>query len=735
MKKIIFILSVLFVLLSFVSVSAAPLYTDRTEEIVTDGVTLIKEQRFFGDSALNITLIKADLTNKNLSFDLLKNSGGSDKVDTVMGHAKGDSRTVVAINGDFFSYYKGNQNFSLGIEIKDGELLQSHINSDMAAGFFKDNKMILSYVDFTMNITAPDGTQMPIAHINKPTDYYGAVLMYTPDFNGGTSPHLPSGITAVTVVEDVVTAKGISVGGVIPIPENGYILAIDDNMTPFLDYKFNVGDYVKTSISVIPSIDGVQTAFGGGTLLLKDGKKTAITHDVSGTHPRSVIGTNDDGSVIYMMTVDGRQSVSKGVSLSDLADICLQMGMSNAINLDGGGSTAMVGKTLEENNLHVLNSPSENRKVINAPAITSTAESSAAVGVLCETERDSVLSGDSIKIKVTPYDRNYNPPSSVGGTLTWSVSGGKGTVTDNIFYPTGSGEATVTAYYDGRETDSFKINIIGNVTGIIAPEKIGSEAELAGNVKVFDEEGNTAVVNDLSLLNPSRNSGMLTLSKNGAKRSIGITSSGDEFDTTVSVTTDTLNRERAIGTTFNIYSSSDMNTLFDRVVYANAMDVLEKSDVSAIVGGEKPADLTPANSPVVAGSYIERSYSHSKIVSLQQKDGIISRGTQWEKLSAALTSSQKNVFVILDQEPSFSSEIDKKAFYGMLSDAANSNKNVFVISSGSENFCRIENGVRYITIANIRDESTIEKSVKNVCYLSIRITSDSATYTFENLFE
>lgn len=733
MKKIIFLFTV-FVTLLTISVQAAPLYTNKTEEIVTDGVTLIKEQRFFGDSAMNITLIKADLKNKNLSFDLLKNGGGSDKVDTVMNHAKGNSQTVVAINGDFFSAYKGNQNFSLGIEVKDGELLQSHINSNMAAGFFEDNKLFLSYIDFTMKITAPDGSEMPIAHINKPTDYYGAVLMYTPDFNGATSPHLPEGITAVTVVEDVVTAKGISMGGVIPIPENGYILAIDENMTPFLDSKFNVGDRVKTEISINPSIENVQTAFGGGTLLLKDGQKTQITHDVSGNHPRSIIGTNPDGTVIYMMTVDGRQNLSKGVSLSQLADICIEMGMVNAINLDGGGSTAMVGKTLKNNTLHTLNSPSETRKVINAPAITSSAESLAAVGVLCEVAEKSVLSGDSIKIKVTPYDKNYNPPSSVSGTLTWSVSDGKGMVRDNVFYPMGSGEATVTAYYNGKETDSFKINIIGEVAGIIAPEKISSEAELSGKVKVFDEAGNTAIINDLSLLNPSRTSGLLNLSRNGAKRSIVITSSGAQASATMPVTVDYLNREREIGTTFNIYSSSEMNTLFDRVVYSNAMDILEKSDVSAVVGGDKPADLTPANSPVMAGNYIERSYSHSKIVALQQRDGVISRGTQWEKLSTALNSSQKNVFVILDKEPSFASEIDEKAFYSMLSDSAKT-RNVFVISNGSENFCRIEDGVRYITVANIRDESTMEKSVEKACYLSFKITNDSATYVFKNLYD
>ena len=501
-------------------------------------------------------------------------------------------------------------------------------------------------------------------------------------------------------------------------------------MTPFLDSKFNIGDRVNTQISVTPSIEDVQTAFGGGTLLLQDGQKTKITHDVSGAHPRSVIGTNKDGTLIYMMTVDGRQNLSRGVSLSALADICLEMGMVNAINLDGGGSTAMVGKTVRDNTLHKLNSPSENRKVINAPAITSSAESGAATGVFCEVSEKAVLSGDSIKIKVTPYDKNYNTPSSVG-SVSWKVPDDKGYVKDNVYYPAGSGEVTVTAYYNGKKTDSFTVNVIGTVAGIIAPEKVGSEAELSGKVKVFDEEGNTAVVNDLSLLNLSRSSGMLTVSSNGAKRNIAI---GTEAPVPTPVTADVLNREREIGTTFNIYSSSEMNTLFDRVVYSNAMDILEKSDVSAVVGGEKPADLTPANSPIIAGNYIERDYSHSKMVSLQQRDGVISRGTQWQKLSDALKSSRRNVFIILDKAPSFASEIDKKAFYDMLSSAAEK-KNVFVISGGSENFCRIENKVRYITIANIRDENTIENSIEKVCYLSFNITNDSATYVFKPLYD
>lgn len=754
MKKIISLLVALTIFSSF-HAAAAPLYSKTSEEIITDGVMLKNVQRFYGNYALNISLVTADLKNKNLSFELLKNSGGSDKTDTVMNLAKGEENTVAAINGDFFSHYKGNQSFSLGIEIKDSELLQSHINTDMAAGFLKENVLSLSYISFDAEITSPDGTKMPIAHINKPTDYYGAVLMYTPEFNGAVSPFLPEGITAITVIEDIVTAKGISMGGTIPIPENGYILAIDDNMTPFLDSKFNIGDYVKTEIRITPSASGVETAFGGGTLLLKDGQKTKVTHDVGGNNPRSVIGTNNDGTVIYMMSVDGRQSVSRGVTLSTLADICLEMGMVNAINLDGGGSTAMVGTTLENQSLHKFNSPSENRKVINALAITNNAERGEAIGVLCQAEAPSVLSGDSVKIKVTPYDKNYNAPSKVSGTVSWSVPDGKGYVKDNIYYPTGNGEVTVDAYYNGKKTDSFTVNVIGEVTGIVAEEKYdltsSKEALLAGNIKVFDEHGNIAAVNDITLLNPSYNANLLqlsggkvkmirdgaailTLSHSGAKRDIKIVSGDFDTDMAPPITTDSLNVKKSGGFTFDIFSSSKMDTLFDRLMYAHAMDILAKADVSSVVGGEKPAVLTPEIPPVIAGNYIERSFSHSKIVSLQLADSVVSRGTQWEKLSEVLNSSQKNVFIVLDKEPSFLTDIDRDAFYSMLSDAAKK-KNIFVISSGGENFCRIEDGVRYFTVANVRDESSMVKSVGNSCYLTFNITdSGTVTYNFNKLF-
>lgn len=159
MKKLLSIIAAVSVLA--VSANAQPLYTESKEEIVTGGVTLKNEKRFYGDYALNISCVSADLNNDNIGFELLKHSGGSDKTATVMNFAKEEEDTAVAINGDFFSVYKGDQNFSLGLEVKDGELLQSHINPDMAAGFFDGEVLSFSYVDFSAEIEAPTEQKCP----------------------------------------------------------------------------------------------------------------------------------------------------------------------------------------------------------------------------------------------------------------------------------------------------------------------------------------------------------------------------------------------------------------------------------------------------------------------------------------------------------------------------------------------------------------------------------------------
>jgi len=100
-------------------------------------------------------------------------------------------------------------------------------------------------------------------------------------------------------------------------------------------------------------------AVGGSHIILKNDTvyNVAVGEEFADTrHPRTAVGIKPDGSIV-LMVVDGRQpSESNGASLADLADIFASLGCTDAINLDGGGSSTFV---LNENGeFNVKNSPS-----------------------------------------------------------------------------------------------------------------------------------------------------------------------------------------------------------------------------------------------------------------------------------------------------------------------------------------------------------------------------------------
>ena len=59
-------------------------------------------------------------------------------------------------------------------------------------------------------------------------------------------------------------------------------------------------------------------------------------------HPRTAVGFDHSRRLLRLVVVDGRQApVSVGMSLPELADLMLALGTEEALNLDGGGSSAM----------------------------------------------------------------------------------------------------------------------------------------------------------------------------------------------------------------------------------------------------------------------------------------------------------------------------------------------------------------------------------------------------------
>jgi hypothetical protein len=124
---------------------------------------------------------------------------------------------------------------------------------------------------------------------------------------------------------------------------------------------------VRTTIGAV-----LAESVGGFPELLRDGRdvlgeQTVAESFGAARHPRTAIGWTDDGRLL-LIVVDGRQPEwSAGMSLAEIAWLFRSLGATSALNLDGGGSTAMVvgGR--------VVNRPSDRegeRAVGNALALT-----------------------------------------------------------------------------------------------------------------------------------------------------------------------------------------------------------------------------------------------------------------------------------------------------------------------------------------------------------------------------
>jgi len=92
----------------------------------------------------------------------------------------------------------------------------------------------------------------------------------------------------------------------------------------------------------------VHYAVAGGPSLIHDGSVRITSEEelfssspIPNVHPRTAVGITDDGYLI-LLVVDGRQSASRGINLTDLAEILLNLGVDSALNLDGGGSSSFV---------------------------------------------------------------------------------------------------------------------------------------------------------------------------------------------------------------------------------------------------------------------------------------------------------------------------------------------------------------------------------------------------------
>jgi len=149
------------------------------------------------------------------------------------------------------------------------------------------------------------------------------------------------------------TAYRFSCGAIedIPLRVGEFVLVGTGQAAEWM--KQNIEQPLTFSTSFpIPSVDFI---VGGSHVLIQNGEPGELNSHLGGRHPRTAIGI-DNEEFVYFVVVDGRSRVSVGMTLVELQQYLSQLGLVNAINLDGGGSSTMV---LQQS---VMNTPSDGRE-------------------------------------------------------------------------------------------------------------------------------------------------------------------------------------------------------------------------------------------------------------------------------------------------------------------------------------------------------------------------------------
>jgi len=215
-----------------------------------------------------------------------------------------------------------------------------------------------------------------------------------------------------------------------------------------------------------------------GTMLVKDGEIaiTASSNYYSSRASRTAVGITRTGKVIVMV-LDGRQEpVSCGGSMEEIAQIMLEAGCYQAVNLDGGGSTTFVSKPEGEEDLVVTNNPSDGfaRSVSSTLIFVSTAPSSTAFDhARLDSDYDYATVGTSIEITPVGVSATGNMAELPTG-CAWSVSNSTvGAISQTgVFTGLENGTVDIILSHDGEEVGRKTINVVEPDTVYFTREKM-----------------------------------------------------------------------------------------------------------------------------------------------------------------------------------------------------------------------------------------------------------------------
>jgi hypothetical protein len=184
----------------------------------------------------------------------------------------------------------------------------------------------------------------------------GALVLFTPRFWANTGTPCDGGAEFIFESHPLVLAERRDDSCTSAIPRDGMVLAAGPGLPAGRLEGLAIGERAHARAVYQPLngtkpadwdaapgiVGGVGLLAVGGRLVTDWGPEKARDGFTTERHPRTVVGTAADGRV-WLITVDGRnKALSVGMNFAELQALVTRVGLVDALNLDGGGSTTMV---------------------------------------------------------------------------------------------------------------------------------------------------------------------------------------------------------------------------------------------------------------------------------------------------------------------------------------------------------------------------------------------------------
>lgn len=463
---------------------AGPASALNVTKMPVPGVTLTQEINTDPGAPQILNVLSIDMANPSVAVKTAlgcddvcnANAGkGRETVSSIVGRKK----AFAGVNADYFPFTGD----PLGLCIVDGELVSEPARGRVAFGVTRARKVVFDNPRMDAVLTLANGVSRQIDGINRLREA-NQVIVYTGTF-GPSTTNKYKGTDVICATSDLPLQAGrlikLKVTEVrdnttdLPLPKDGVVISASGPAAFFLKVNLKPDDEltVRCDIKSDSGVDWTQVtqAVGGGPWLVKNGAEF-VDADAEGfapafsttTHPRTAVGITADNKLL-LVTRDGRQVFSQGISLKDLAAAMIRLGAVNAINLDGGGSSEMSIKGM------VVNSPSDGVERLIADALIVTTEPYKLDELpklkITGIEGDTIAAGQSAKFGLVWGEDQQVLTEDQLSKVIWGVTGSIGFVNQGGFFiPTSIRKGSVRAIYGGQ-TASLDLTVVSGAPAVL----------------------------------------------------------------------------------------------------------------------------------------------------------------------------------------------------------------------------------------------------------------------------